>query len=445
MEKGTKTDGGEPVKGEKAMRVKRKIGMLMILLLCGISFYACGTTADGSDIAGDNDPATNTDADNSVDDPGNPTQTDVPDITSVSRDAVSHGQMLVISGSGFGTKNQAAPYVWDDASGDDPLEKWDAVYPFTNDAPFRLGYRTPAQVTLANGVTGGVDLPHHHIQRYICGAHYNSGAMDAYSGWNVGGVKNHQQGQVYTYISYYRTIDPDWHLHTNCPADQAYDCDHNFKEYDYAEGTGIYGNMNNIYLGNGSGSNPFADLVWGGNYLEGMDPAINSVNTDFMTWYPEYGTVFSNMSVPGVGMGWQKVELILKHNSADGCHKVYQDNILVWDISLDDDELEPGERAETVFGGYARESGNTEEYKNNWRYYADVYYDHSLARVMLANDEDYEQATIVEPQIPGQWDDQSITVQVNLGKIPDDETAYLFVFNSANIHNLTGMPIIAKP
>ena len=50
--------------------------------------------------------------------------------------------------------------------------------------------------------------------------------------------KDNQQGQVYSYISYYRRIDPRWTLNTNCAV--ASDCDHNFKEYDYASGSGPY-------------------------------------------------------------------------------------------------------------------------------------------------------------------------------------------------------------
>jgi hypothetical protein len=350
----------------------------------------------------------------------------------------THGALVTIGGRLFGTKTQPAPYIWDDASGSDPLQKWDVVYPFTNDAAFRLAYRAPSQVTRANGATGGVALPHSHIQKYICGAHYRSGNMDAYSGWNVAAVKNNQEGQTYTYISYYRTIDPHWYLHANCQAGQEYRCDHNFKEYDYAEGYGIYGNMNNIYFGNESGSSPFDNLVWGGMYIEGMNLTINSVNPAFMTWYQQYNTVFSSVGVPGVGQGWQKVELILKHNSLDGFHRIFQDNLLVWDVSLDDDGLAAGPRVETVFGGFARESGNAEEYKNNWRYYADVYYDHSLARVMLANNARYDLATITEPQIISTWSDGSISATLNLGRLPDSGTVYLFVFDAGNVHNQTG-------
>src|SRR3989344_1001626 len=60
-----------------------------------------------------------------------------PSITSVSG-VVSHGQNIVISGSSFGVKATAAPYIWDDASGNNINDLWDFAYPYTNDAAFRI-------------------------------------------------------------------------------------------------------------------------------------------------------------------------------------------------------------------------------------------------------------------------------------------------------------------
>jgi len=78
---------------------------------------------------------------------------------------------------------------------------------------------------------------------------------------------------------------------------------------------------------------------------------------------------------------------------------------------------------------------------NAWTYLDDIYIDNTMSRVMLANNQRYERATIVEPQIPSHWDNTSITVQVNLGRFPDAGTAYLFVFDADNVHNSIGYPI----
>jgi len=76
-----------------------------------------------------------------------------------------------------------------------------------------------------------------------------------------------------------------------------------------------------------------------------------------------------------------------------------------------------------------------------WVYMDDVYIDNSLSRVVLANNQNYNQATITEPQIPSAWADGSITAKVNLGKLPDSGTAYVFVFDSNNQPNSVGYPV----
>ncbi len=332
-----------------------------------------------------------------------------------------HGGTVALTGSGFGTKSSAAPYRWDDCSGTDPHQKWDFVYPYTNDAAVRLAYRPPAEITRANGQTGGVPLPHSHATKYFAGAHYTSSGGDAHSGYNVCAGKNGQESFSDSYITFYTAIDPSWHFVSG---------DHNFKEYDYAAGDGYMGDGANLYF-NRSGVEQ-AHGTWGGNYIEGMEALISSVNPQFMTYYPPpAGTVWSSVDVASPTAGWQRIELRLRHHNANGFHRVRVDNTLVWDITkVNDDTVGSGPRSETVIGGYAREYGNEEAYKNNWRYYSDIYYDHSFARVVVANAADYDKATIVEPQLPTAWSDGSITVTFNQGKLPDTGAAYVFVFDT---------------
>jgi len=363
-----------------------------------------------------------------------------PSVSSISG-TISHGSTITVSGANFGAKATAAPYVWDDASGPQTATRgnttasygpWDFAYPYTNDAAYRLAYRRPSEVTKANGVVGGVALPHNHVTRYLAGAHYNSGSTDTHAGYNVTAGKNNQQGQPYTYISYYVRVDPSWNFESG---------DHNFKEYDYAAGNGYMGDGPNSYfsLYNINQSN----ASWAANYIEGMNVSIRSVDTSLVEWYPQYDTVFSKTSAPSPVQAWRKVEFVLKHNdSTDGVHRIFQDNVKKWEVNLDDDGVaSPAARAETVFGGYAREAGSSEAYKNNWRYYADIYYDHSWARVILANNANYSAATVVEPQVPNTWSSSSVTAKVNLGKLPDTGTAYLFVFDAQNNRNSTGYPV----
>jgi hypothetical protein len=358
----------------------------------------------------------------------------------------THGSMATLTGVRFGTKSEQQTYRFDDASGSSLAALWDYAYPSQNDPKFQIAYRAPSDVTLANGVIGGVPLPHAHGARYIAGAHYGTigTAYNGFAGGMVALGMNGQQGQTYSYISYYRRIDPSWLVRTNCTL--ASDCDHNFKEYDYAAGYGPYGTASvNIYFDTAAGSNPMKPTQWQGNYAEWPGSTIFGWNPQTNHGYftpPGIGGIYANASatVAGPGMRWQKVELVFKHGSDDGYQRIYQDNKLAWDVSANDDGSATGPISETVIGGYAREYGDTEPYKNNWRYYADIYYDHSLARVMLANAADYTMATIVEPQPHVAWADGSIQITVNLGALSGGN-AYLFVIDPDGTRAVDGLPV----
>lgn len=71
---------------------------------------------------------------------------------------------------------------------------------------------------------------------------------------------------------------------------------------------------------------------------------------------------------------------------------------------------------------------------NSFRYFAAFYIDNTHSRIMLGDSPDYTLCTIMEPQIPSTWNDNAITISVNLGSLPDSGTAY----------SLCLMPITAK-
>jgi hypothetical protein len=143
----------------------------------------------------------------------------------------------------------------------------------------------------------------------------------------------------------------------------------------------------------------------------------------------------SGVNFPGPKAAWRKIEYVLRHNSASGFHRIYQDNVLVWEVNLDDDGgVSPESRSETVWGGYAREYVSA----NNWRYAADLYYDHSLCRAMIGNASTYAGCTIVEPQIPTAWGVASVTVRINQAAIGALASAYLYVFDADGVPNSSG-------
>ena len=96
-----------------------------------------------------------------------------------------------------------------------------------------------------------------------------------------------------------------------------------------------------------------------------------------------------------------------------------------------------------MIGGFYRKtrgSGADPTDDNAYKHVDDAYIDNTLSRVMLANNANYNRATIIEPQIPSAWSDNSITCTVNLGRL-SNERAYLFVFDADNKHNPRGYPV----
>ena len=91
-------------------------------------------------------------------------------------------------------------------------------------------------------------------------------------------------------------------------------------------------------------------------------------------------------------------------------------------------------------GGYWRYTSD-DGHDDAWKYFDDIYIDNTLSRVMLGNSSNYSNCTIIEPQIPSAWVSNRITCTVNLGKLADSETAYVFVFDADNNHNPVGYPV----
>jgi len=368
---------------------------------------------------------------------------------------IQHGAIVSIQGSGFGQKATAAPTVWDDASGSDPNQKWDQLLPNSNDPAFRMAYRSPSEITKAANSGPAPQPPHKHDSRYLAGAHYNSTSTDADSGWNVGLTKYGIQSSPYTYFSFYYRADPDWYA--------ASGSDDNHKMYSYAAGNGMYPSNNYWYFNpepNVFGSSSSWSI--GANYQTGSPKFFDSctdiraVDGSVVDWYSTKpggnGTyyppcnAFPKVSVTSPKAAWVKIELILKHaDSTNGVHIIRQDNQRIWYVELNDD-VNPRTtniRSESI-GGYSRDAGSTDAYRNNWRYFSDVYYDKSWARVIFANAQQYQNASIVEPQIPQSWNSSGISIKVNLGRLDPSTPIYAFVFDSSGQRNAAGFPVTAS-
>lgn len=333
-----------------------------------------------------------------------------PSISGVSG-TISHGQSITISGSGFGSKSTAAPVVWDDCSGTDVYAKWDVNYNSESGSSYAGNYRTPA------GLGRSVALPHSHATKYFCGAHYPG--TSAQAGWNVGVAKNRtiSSWPSYSYISFYNRADPSW----NWNADGT---DDNYKEYDWSRGDWPYG-TDNWYL------EYYYQGAWHLN-----DDSLDGLVRPSSGWYQsnQSGVTEGHWDVTG---GWAKVEIEIRHDtSSSGYIKVWEDGVLRINLQGQNTWSETGTYNQLI-GGFARDRSTS-----NWRYFADMYLDYSLQRVMIGNASTLASSTTLrEVQIPSAWSASSITVTVNQGGFANGSTAYLYVFDDTGTANSTGYAI----
>jgi hypothetical protein len=133
---------------------------------------------------------------------------------------------------------------------------------------------------------------------------------------------------------------------------------------------------------------------------------------------------------------WSKVEVAVKvTNQRDGYIQIHENGKRVVDYAGPTDKF-PGTARTIGIGGWSLIKA-----PHNWRYFADIYLDTSLSRIVLANSAVLSQATIVENQIPSSWSETVITATVNLGQFQTGQTAYLFVVDSTGTPSTSGLPV----
>jgi hypothetical protein len=324
-----------------------------------------------------------------------------------------HGASATIRGSGFGTKIPAAPAVWDDASGASISSKWDLTWPNSNPT-YNMAYRAPQR---------GIGLPHSNITRYLAGGHGGSGAN---GGQNVMVWKNRTIASypAYTYASWYQRSDDAW----------SFGDDDNYKCFDFSRGTGGYDLSYNWYLE----YNPRPTSRTSGAGWHILDDAFGQSNASLDG---PTGNWWQGQAVNPMSGAWSKVEVEIKYtDQADGYIKLWENGVQRVSYTGHTDRYSSTQRSEGI-GGYARNYNKS----SNWRYFADIYLDYSRARVVMANNANLAQATIIETQIPSAWSDGEIRLTLNMGRLLAGQTVYLFVFNAGGAHNAIGFPVSVAP
>ncbi len=320
----------------------------------------------------------------------------------------THNRQVTINGAGFGSKSQAAPVVWDDCSGTDIRAKWDGGWPSSSsNSYYNIAYRTPMR---------GIDLPHGFATKYLAGAHgENSGPA---AGYNVMVWKTRTISYPsYTYASWYQRSDDNWFFND----------DNNYKVFDYSMGKTPYTMPENWYLEyNPRPTSRNSNAAW---HINDDDKSLASPDNNGKSWW------WASAVNPMAGK-WSKIEVEIKHsNQGDGYIKLWENGSLKIDYAGRTDSMPGTDRTEGI-GGYARIRNS-----NNWRYFADLYYDQSRGRVILGNASTYSQSTVREVQIPNAWSSSSVSFKVNQATFGNGKQAYLYVVSNDGSVNEQGYPV----
>jgi hypothetical protein len=358
-----------------------------------------------------------------------------------------HNGEVTITGNNFGTKSPAVPLWWDNMEGAPNGSttftsgelSWviSGVLSGSNkhysEAIPRTGAENSALMTYRSINYRSVGGPHAFSSKYATGGHWqfdnNSPRYSDSTYQNVVlTIDSGTANKNIWYVHYYYRIDPSWTVLNNFE---------NHKKSAVNYGTTIYDNPN-CYMSSGGRS----DAKVTGDAVEYTIGNITGGGCPIV----EYQTGANAKD------GWIAIE---QHwDSPDGRHEVW-----TWNgketgsgrKSYSDPDnsncrdRKNNTRSFSVGGWYCTNTNLDEDLKrggkDNFRYFDDLYVDNTFSRVVLANAQNYAEATIVEPQIPVAWSEGSIRATLNVGKLPTSQVNYLFVFDSENTSNSTGIPI----
>lgn len=348
----------------------------------------------------------------------------VPNISGVNG-TVSHGSSITVAGSGFGTKNPAAPMIWDNGSGRSSGQLpsaggWSGGLPSglsEGNATYNMQYRTAGSFRSVAG-------PHALNSVYLAGAApgyggyggYNGINPDVYYEWNVGSGEK-------IFASCYWRLDPNGMT--------------NYSTY-----PGL--NLKNFqYCADGPvcSSDPMILLTTA--YSHGSWYSYAPLLCNGSTWCSDTNT--------NPALNWVKTDIQLQAESSNGNLKLWDNGVIGIDAKGNLSGM-AGSLRDFSFGGYfepryADDSTPPEPYPDDYRYLADLYLDNTWARVMACAGSTWANRGICEMQIPSSWTDNgqtngaSIAAKVNQGSFNNGQQAYLYVVDSNGVANPNGKPV----
>lgn len=304
------------------------------------------------------------------------------------------GGQVILHGNGFGSKSQPAPYKWDDGSSSayanldngDPIPTRDGKYgqPQDSDAPWPSGGTSYTNPVLFRDTDYRVDgRPYYRVESNG----YIKGEMFAHSG--------------IMYASWWTRLSET----SNAP----------------------------------NGESPAASnklfRIWpqGDNHNGYISGYYNSISYECVADQRAWGSLVQREGT------WTHVQLYIDSRNCTsdrGIIKAWSNGKLVIDKS---DLSGPG--AYHYFRLVGWDSNSPNYYAGKFYDFGEIYLDDTAARVLVGNNENLNDCTHIEMQIPQVWNNNQVTIDANLGSFNSWDEAYVFIFNENNQVNQTGFSL----
>jgi hypothetical protein len=326
-----------------------------------------------------------------------------------------HGETIGIIGTGFGTKNPAAPLWWDNCEGtvDNPSVLLTApisqVVSYLSSSERRYTETRPAPVEVSSTFRtqyrsswDGVPQPHQNSNTYIAGGHQGSTNAPV-----VMVAVSPRELRTKFFIMWYLRLGDDWQ-------DVPWQSDSNYKELWIEDGGDSWATASN-------------DVAY---YSTGDNTPYNSSDS-MMNLEGLHGRDTNNYHVPV--RQWVHREVILDVDN-DFHSYVSRNGSTVIDHHCSGCSTGEDSKGVVSIGAYSVYDNSPQATDDRMkRYFDDIYVDITMSRVVVGNRIRYSDCTIMEPQIPSAWSSGAITVSVNAGALEPCEKAYLFVIDANNV------------
>jgi len=333
-----------------------------------------------------------------------------PAISSVSG-TISPGGTVTIYGSGFGTKSQAAPRIWDDfesgTNGDSIDGKAPVVGP--NWDTYTSHGTLPKYCNVGNRANSSLCSKHDFVvaSQYNCSLEYYEVTDTAYFTfwWKYSKQQAFFNRNTKPWIEYGQTGG-------------YYPLAYNgFGNPDYGDGA-----LRDSIQDSPSPSGP---TKWG-------SPNLSNIVDEWIRF-----EVWAVQSTPNVSDGTLRTWVHRPQGSSPSI-------VLSLDNSNRMTRTSSHQWKQWHFGSY--HARDVDPYGGGgpasaYIYTDDVYFDVTLARVELGNAATWNACTHREIQVPSAWSSGMITAAANRGSFPDGTTAYLYVVDGTGAVNSSGYPV----